>query len=124
MCGSAELAQMKPNCVVINTARGGVVDETALAHALRDRKIAAAALDAFVDEPLPASSPLRELGDRVVLSPHATAFSGDGELRAGVEWAFRTVDKILRNEIPDNVYNREVLPAWRARFTRSSGRAC
>jgi phosphoglycerate dehydrogenase-like enzyme len=117
MCGAAELAQMKPNCVVINTARGGVVDENALASALRDHKIAAAAIDAFTEEPLAASSPLRDLGDRLLLSPHATAFTGIGELRAGVEWAFRTVHKILSEEMPDNVYNREVIPTWRKRFS-------
>lgn len=119
MCDAAALSQMKPNCVVINTARGGVVDEHALADALRDRRIAAAAIDAFVDEPLASSSPLRDVGDKILLSPHATAFTGTGELRAGVAWAFRTVNTILSGGLPDNIYNRDVLPAWRQRFGAS-----
>jgi phosphoglycerate dehydrogenase-like enzyme len=64
-----DLAAMKPNAVLINTARGPIVDETALVAALRDGTIAGAGLDVYDVEPLPASHPLRRL-DNVVLSPH------------------------------------------------------
>jgi D-3-phosphoglycerate dehydrogenase len=69
LLGDAEFALMKPSAVLINTARGSVVDEPALVRALQERRIAGAALDVFEVEPLPASSPLYQL-DNVLLSPH------------------------------------------------------
>jgi D-3-phosphoglycerate dehydrogenase / 2-oxoglutarate reductase len=63
------LAHMKSSAVLINTARGPVVDEPALVDSLREGRIAGAALDVFEEEPLPASSPLRSF-DNVLLSPH------------------------------------------------------
>ena len=65
------LRRMKSSAVLINVARGGVVDEEALIEALKAQKIAGAALDVFVEEPLPASSPLWELPN-VILSPHVS----------------------------------------------------
>ena len=61
---------MKPNAFLINTARAAITDEVAMTEALRGRRIAGAALDVFMEEPLPPNSPLRSL-DNVVLSPHA-----------------------------------------------------
>jgi len=67
---SAEaLSRMKPTAVLINTARGPVIDEAALAKALKDERIAGAALDVFQEEPIPPSSPLIAL-DNVLLAPH------------------------------------------------------
>ena len=71
MFGERELALMKPNAVVINTARGKVIDEKALAKAIESGRIRGAAIDAFEEEPLATESPLRKLGDRVLLSPHS-----------------------------------------------------
>lgn len=65
----AQFALMKPNAVIVNTARGSIIEEAALARALRDKKIAGAALDVFEREPLPADSPLREFNN-VLFSPH------------------------------------------------------
>jgi glyoxylate reductase len=69
MVGAEQIARMKPTAMLINTARGPVVDEAALAEALRVRQIAAAGLDVFEREPLAADSPLLGL-DNVVLLPH------------------------------------------------------
>lgn len=67
--GRDELARAKPGVVLVNTARGGLIDEAALIEGLRSGHIAAAGLDVFAEEPLPAGHPLLAL-DNVVLSPH------------------------------------------------------
>ena len=63
---------MKRDAVLINVARGSLVDEAALAEALRERRIAGAALDVFAQEPLPTDWPLWDL-DNLVLTPHVAA---------------------------------------------------
>jgi D-3-phosphoglycerate dehydrogenase / 2-oxoglutarate reductase len=67
--GAAEFDRMKQSAVIINAARGPVIDEAALVQALQSGAIAGAALDVFEDEPLPSSSPLRGM-DNVMLAPH------------------------------------------------------
>ncbi len=67
--GAGELAQMRRSAVLVNTSRGPIVDESALVGALRDGTIAAAGLDVYDTEPLPAGHPLTAL-DNVVLLPH------------------------------------------------------
>lgn len=89
--GREELAAMKPTAFLLNTARGGLVDENALADALRSGRLAGAALDGFEEEPL-GDSPLRGL-DNVVLSPHAGAATHEAVLRT----ADRAVDQLLRD---------------------------
>jgi phosphoglycerate dehydrogenase-like enzyme len=120
MFGENELKLMKPNAIVINTARGKVLDERALARAIEDGRIRGAAIDAFEEEPLPMDSPLRKLGDRVVLSPHSASYTEGGELRQGVAWATRSVVTALTGCIPDNVYNRDVIGRWKERFGGAS----
>ena len=83
----------------------------------------AAALDVVRQEPLPVDSPLRKLGDRVLLSPHSASYTEGGELRQGVAWATRSVVTALKGGIPDNVYNRDVLPFWNHRFGGHSSTA-
>ena len=70
----AALRAMKPNAVLINIARGGVVDEAALIRALQEGWIGGAALDVFEQEPLPADSPLWGMAN-VIISPHAAGFT-------------------------------------------------
>jgi phosphoglycerate dehydrogenase-like enzyme len=69
LIGAKELSLMKPTAYIINTARGPIIDETALVSALSERRIAGAGLDVFDVEPLPLDHPLRRL-DNVVLTPH------------------------------------------------------
>jgi phosphoglycerate dehydrogenase-like enzyme len=111
---------MKPNAIVLNTARGKVVDEKALARAIDEGRVRGAAIDAFEEEPLPADSALRALGDKVLLSPHSAAYTEGGELRQGVAWATRSVLTALAGKIPDNVYNKEVIAKWKERFGGAS----
>jgi gluconate 2-dehydrogenase len=77
LIGREQIARMKPTATLINVARGGVVDEDALAQALIDRKISMAGLDVFRYEPLPATSPLIGLPN-VVMTPH----TGGGSYRS------------------------------------------
>jgi D-3-phosphoglycerate dehydrogenase len=78
LIGTRELAAMKPTAFLINTSRGPVIDEAALAVALKQRRIAGAALDVFHTEPLPAASPLSKL-DNVLLTPHIAGLSDEGQ---------------------------------------------
>jgi D-3-phosphoglycerate dehydrogenase / 2-oxoglutarate reductase len=120
MFGENELRLMKPNAIVLNTARGKVLDEKALARAIEEGRVRGAAIDAFEEEPLPMESPLRTLGNRVILSPHSASYTEGGELRQGVAWATRSVVTALKGGLPDNIYNREVIPRWKERFGGAS----
>jgi D-3-phosphoglycerate dehydrogenase len=88
-----EIEKMNPNAVLINTARGGVVDEKALYKALKEKKIQAA-LDVFEEEPL-TGSPLLTM-DNIVLTPHIAGSTEDAQKRTGTEVA-RKVLEALQN---------------------------
>src|SRR6266545_4984117 len=81
---ATSLKLMKPTALLINTARGELVDEAALAEAIRERRIGGAAIDVFAVEPLPADSPLRSL-DRVILTPHLAASTAEAQERVATE---------------------------------------
>jgi phosphoglycerate dehydrogenase-like enzyme len=74
LIGARELSLMKPTAYLLNTARGGIVDEAALLEALRGRRIAGAALDCFDHEPLTAPPPFAGL-DNVLLAPHCIGWT-------------------------------------------------
>lgn len=88
MIGARELALMNKHAVLINVARGEVVDEPALVRALEQKQIAGAGLDVFSQEPLPADSPLYEL-DNCLISPHRAAISP--------QYMDRAIDLFCRN---------------------------
>lgn len=88
--GRAQLALMKPNAVLVNVARGAVVDESALVDALRTGQIAGAGLDVFTAEPLPPGHPFTQL-DNVVLSPHNGSMAYNGTMR-GLEMSVENLE--------------------------------
>jgi phosphoglycerate dehydrogenase-like enzyme len=120
MIGKSQFALMKPSAFLINIARGELVDEAALVAALRERRIAGAALDVFEHEPLPIDHPFIAV-ENVILTPHWSASTRDvwsATGRAMVEGMLRAA----RGEVPENIVNREVLehPAFRAKLARFS----
>jgi len=74
LIGAEQLSQMKPDACLINVGRGQLVDEIALAQALRERKIGGAALDVFEKEPLPADSPFWDM-ENVLITPHTAGLA-------------------------------------------------
>jgi lactate dehydrogenase-like 2-hydroxyacid dehydrogenase len=105
MIGAAELALMKPSAVLVNVARGGIVDDAALVEALRARRLWAAGLDVYENEP--ALHPgFLEL-DNVVLSPHI-ASSSEATRRAMANTAARNCIAALTTGDPPNLINPEV----------------
>jgi len=89
------IALMKPNVRIINCARGGIIDEQALAEALQSGKIAGAALDVFENEPLEADSPLRSLDRNLILTPHLGASTEEAQINVAVDVAEQIRDVLL-----------------------------
>lgn len=96
MIDAAAIDRMKPGAILVNVGRGGVIDESALVHALRAGRLAGAALDVFATEPLAAESPLWELPN-VVLSPHTAALSVHEDERI-IELFVENLRRYLRGE--------------------------
>jgi D-3-phosphoglycerate dehydrogenase/(S)-sulfolactate dehydrogenase len=88
---------MKPSAVFVNTARGEVVDEDGLARALREKKIAGAALDVRAVEPPHAAGGELAQMDNVIVTPHIAAFTREGQGRV-VQSVCRDVSAVLRGE--------------------------
>jgi phosphoglycerate dehydrogenase-like enzyme len=97
------IALMPAGAVVVNTARGGLIDEPALCEALASGHLKAAALDVFAEEPLPADSPLRKLPN-VLLSPHLAGSTNEARKRMMTN-ALRNLDGVLRGGVPEHVVN-------------------
>jgi phosphoglycerate dehydrogenase-like enzyme len=110
------LALLKPSAVLINTARGKVVDLEALCDGLDAGALAGAALDVLPEEPPPRNARILRFGDRVLLSPHMVAANQGGTLGAAIPWATAATLAALRGEMPDSVYNAEAAAKWRERF--------
>ena len=90
LIGAAELASMKPGAILLNVARGGVVDEAALADALRGDRLAGAGIDVFDKEP-PTGSPLLD-APKTVLTPHLGASTAEAQVRVAIEAAQAVID--------------------------------
>lgn len=112
------LRQMKPTAFLINTARGGLIDENALVEALQNGTIAGAALDVLAQEPPPSDHPLLKL-DRVLITPHA-AFNSEEALAELQEKAARHVVQVLRGDVPDRLVNPAVLEQPNCRLHKLS----
>jgi D-3-phosphoglycerate dehydrogenase len=112
LIGAAELARMRPGALLVNTARGGVVDEAALLAALRAGRLAGAGLDVFDDEP-PVGSPLLELPS-VVITPHIAGISISSQ-QAMLTTAVDSVLDVLAGRAPAGVVNPEALVVARER---------
>lgn len=89
------LAKMKPNARIINCARGGIIDETALAEALKQSTIGGAALDVFEAEPLSSNSPLTSLGKNAILTPHLGASTTEAQVNVAIDVAEQIRDVLL-----------------------------
>ncbi|MBI2773584.1 MAG: phosphoglycerate dehydrogenase [Chloroflexi bacterium] len=98
----AALAKMKPTAVLVNAARGEIVDEAALAEALRDGRIAGAALDVYPQEPLPATSPLRE-APHTVLTPHIAGSTAEAQTNVAVDVVKQILDVLAGRPARDAV---------------------
>ena len=107
LIGARELGLMKRHAILVNTARGPLVDEKALAEALRTGKLGAAALDVFIEEPLPAASPLREL-ENVILTDHCGWYSEESMVELKTKTA-RNALEVLKGGRP--LYAVNSLPA-------------
>ena len=109
--GKRELKLMKRSAFLINMARGGIVDEQALARALTERYIAGAATDVYVEEPPPPDHPLLKL-DNIVLSPHMSALTKECTMRMATGAAQGVLD-VLKGKKPRCVVTRELLERWK-----------
>ena len=116
LIGAREFGLMKPSAFFINTARGPVVDEAALAQALRDKRIRAAAIDVFEQEPTPADNPILQL-DNLIVAPHAVCHT-DECMRLLGESAFKSAVELSNGRPPPHIVNTEALghTSWGGRW--------
>ncbi|MHC4712805.1 MAG: C-terminal binding protein [Planctomycetota bacterium] len=106
MINAGTLSRMKPTACLVNTSRGGLVDQRALIEALNEKKIAGAALDVYEVEPLEPDSPLKEL-DNVILTDHAGWYSEDSIVELQTR-AAQAVADVLSGRRPESVVNPQV----------------
>ena len=108
LIGARELALLRPGAILVNTARGGLVDEQALLAAVRDGRLHGAGLDTFETEPLPPDSPL--LAERrIVLSPHSAALTEEALIAMGLATVANALAGIDGTLDPAMVVNPQVL---------------
>ena len=98
MIDERRLNLAKKGVLIVNTARGALIDDAALVKALADGRVGGAALDVYDPEPLPADSVLRT-GTNVLLTPHLAASTAEAQTRVGIEIASALSDALLRNDM-------------------------
>ncbi len=119
MIGSRELTAMQPGSYVITTARGGIVDEGALAAALKSGHIAGAGVDVWIEEPPPLSHPLLAF-DNVIATYHTAGVTQDSRNNMA-DWNAQQVAGILRGERPPRLINPDAWDLFAQRFVRIFG---
>lgn len=102
MIGKRELAKLKPGAILLNLARGGIVEEDALAEALSAGKLAGAALDVFTKEPLPADNPLRSVRN-LLLTPHIGASTIEAQRNVARDVCAAVRDTLLGGELSRSI---------------------
>jgi D-3-phosphoglycerate dehydrogenase len=117
--GAAEFAAMKPTAYFVNTARGGIHDEPALAEALRAGRIAGAGLDVFLKEPPDLDHPLLHL-DNVIVTPHNAGMTAESMLEMVTATARQWID-VFDGKVPPRLVNPEVWPRYSDRFQEVLG---
>ncbi|MFC3570189.1 hydroxyacid dehydrogenase [Paracoccus simplex] len=112
LINAERLALMRPDAIIVNTARGGLIDETALLAALRENRIGGAGLDTFATEPPAADHPFWA-DMRLVLTPHIGGVTAAANTRVGIEAAQGIVDCLAGRAIPPGriVNHQELVPA-------------
>ena len=108
MINKARLSAMKPTAYLVNTARGGIIDEADLYEALKDKKIGGAGLDVFLEEPVNMDNPLLNL-ENVITSPHMAGVTREALERMGVNAVRNILSVFDGHPIAENVVNQEVL---------------
>lgn len=109
LIGAEELALMKRHAILINTARGGIVDEEALATALQNDALGGAGLDVLQQEPPALHSALLAQRDKLILSPHSAGLTEEAAMRMSVSAATNIVDYFTGQLDTDLVVNKQVL---------------
>ena len=110
---------MKPDTILVNTARGGLIDEAALVRVLKTGRLSGVGLDVFESEPLAPAHPLRQF-DRVILTPHVLGHTVD-LYEVLPDLLVENVQRVARGEAPLYVKNPEIAESWQARIKRLSG---
>jgi D-3-phosphoglycerate dehydrogenase len=114
MLGAAQFALMRPTAYFVNTARGGIHDEAALADALRAGQIAGAGLDVFLQEPPPLDHPLLAF-DNVIVTPHNAGMTDESVLEMVTATAQQWID-LFAGKVPPRLVNPEAWPLYSRRF--------
>lgn len=110
MMGAEQFATMKKTAVIVNTARGGVINNAALVDALNQGEIAGAALDNHETEPIDPNNPLLKC-DNVIVSPHVAGFSFEALERIAMQAAINCVDA-LSGKKPEYIFNPDIYESW------------
>ena len=119
LIGEAQLRMMKPTAYLVNTSRGGLIDEGALARSLREEWIAGAALDVFSPEIPQPDNPLldEKIFFKTLYSPHAASLNPEVMRQLPVVQMENCL-KALRGEVPEFIVNPEAVPKWRGRILK------